>query len=149
MLVGPGLGAVVVESDQLIELDPVAIPNQGDFANYRSDVIDAGGTLRFRIGPPSAPMSIGAWSLLALAAALFAGAIVSMWGGRRSAPAAGATSPPPADREALILEVARLDDEHAAGVIPDADYTARRADAIARLVAIDEGSGGPRMPHGD
>ncbi len=144
LLVGPGLGTVVLESDQLTELEPAAIPNQGDFANFRSDVIDAGGTLRFRLGPPSAPLSIAAWSLLALAVALFAGALVSMWGGRK-APAPGASETVPADpaseRQDLLAQVARLDDQHAAGSIAEDDYHALRARAIARLVDIDGGPG--------
>ncbi len=141
MLVGPGLGITQIESAQLTELEPVAIPNQGDFANYRSDVLGAGEVLNFHLGPPEAPLSIGSWALVALAAALFAGAVVSMLSGRKGPPAE--TSAPPAPhRGQLIAEVAQLDDQHAAGSLADADYEARRADVIARIVAIDEGAAG-------
>lgn len=139
MLVGPGVDTVVIESDQLQELEPIEIPGQGQFANFSGDVIAAGGTLRFRIGPPEAPMTAGAWSLLALAAALLASAGASIFLGGRS-------TSDPGERDALIAEVARLDARHESGALADPDYHAARGAAIGRLVELDEGSGAVRVP---
>jgi len=133
MLVGPGLGLVEVESDQLQELEPVDIPGQGQYANFSSDVINAGATLRFRIGPPQAPMSVGSWALLGLAAALAAGAAASIMFGAGRAPAHAA----PVDRNGLLAQVARLDEQHESGALDDADYHARRGAAIERLMELD------------
>ena len=130
LLVGPGLGAVVLESEQLTELEPVDIEGQGQYANYTSDVLPAGGTLRFTIGPPHAAMSPEAWALLGLAVALLASAVASIALARPRAPDPGA-------RHALISEIARLDAQHEAGVLDAAAYHARRREALGRLMEID------------
>ena len=64
--------------------------------------IAGGETRRSRGGPPRRPRSAGAWSLLALAVALFAGAGASIWFGAGPAP-------DPGERNDLIAEVARLE----------------------------------------
>ncbi len=142
LLVGPGLGTVVIESDQLQELEPVDIPDQGQYANFSSDVIAGGETLRFRIGPPQAPMTPGEWSLLALAAALLASAGASIFLGGRSAP-------DPGERSDLIAEVARLDTQHESGALADPDYHAARSAAIGRLMELDGTSGSARVGDGE
>lgn len=130
LLVGPGLGAVVLESDQLAELEPVDIEGQGQYANYTSDVLPAGGTLRFTIGPPHAAISPEAWALLGLAVALLVSAVASIALTRPRAP-------DPAARQALIAEIARLDTQREAGALDAATYNARRGEALGRLMEMD------------
>lgn len=142
MLVGPGLDLVVIESDQLQELESVEIPGQGEYANFSSDVIAGGETLRFRIGPPRSPISAGAWSLLALAAALVASAGASIWFGAGPAP-------DPGERNDLIAEVARLDTQHESGALADPDYHAARGTAIGRLMELDGVSTATRPADGE
>jgi hypothetical protein len=142
MLVGPGVGTVVIESDQLQELEPVDIPSQGQYANFTSDVIAGGEILRFRIGPPEAPMTTASWSLLALAAALLASAAASILFGAASAP-------DPGERSGLIAEVARLDAQHDSGALEDAEYHGLRGAAIGRLMELDGVSGATRGADGE
>ena len=142
VMVGPGLGTVVIESDQLQELEPVEIPDQGQYASFNSDVLAAGETLRFRIGPPQAPMTAGAWSLLALAAALLASVGASIFSG-------GAPAPDPGERNDLIAEVARLDTQHESGALADAAYHAARGAAIGRLMELDGASEAAQVGDGE
>jgi len=142
LLIGPGLGAVTIESDQLEELETVEIPGQGEYANFGSDVFASAETLRFRLGPPSAPLSVGSWALLGLAAALLAGAAASIFFAR-------GPGLDPAERPRLLAEVARLDGQHAGGALSDADYHALRSVAITRLMEIDGTSDQPRDTDGE
>jgi len=129
LLVGPGLESTRVESAQMAELEPQQISGRGVYASWRSDVLAPGDALRFRLGPERPALSVEAWALLGLAAALFAGAAASLWGSRRL--------PDPEARGRLIAEIAALDDAHAAGGIADNDYYARRSEAIGRLLRIE------------
>jgi len=139
LLLGPGLGTVSIESDQLTELDPVSIPDQGQYANFTSDVLSAGDTLRFHIGPDSPPLSPASWALLALAAALLASAAASFALTRRPAH-------DPRDRGTLLAAIARLDDRHAAGELADTDYYAQRGELLGRLMELGGGSGATPDP---
>lgn len=126
ILAGPGLDAVEIRSDQLNELPPATDIPGGPFAHWGSDVLSAGDTLRFRLGPPRPALSVASWSLLGLAVGLFASAVASIW----------RAHPPgkPGDRERLIADVAQLDRTHDSGDLGDAEYHARRSDAIGRLM---------------
>lgn len=134
MLLGPGLGTDGIDSEQLSALDPVTIEGQGQYANYTSDVLAAGDTLRFRLGPQSAGLTVASWSLLALAAALLASAAASIFFAQPPAP-------DPARRQQLIAGIARLDEQHAAGGIDTAAYHAQRAAALDGLLELDDRSG--------
>ena len=133
MLAGPGVGTVEISSDQLTELDPVEIPGQGQYSNWRSDVLAAGDTLQFRVGPPQPGMTVASWSLLALAVALFGSAAASIWGGRSIAD--------PAERQELLGRVARLDEAYASGAVDQADYYAQRGEAIGRILQLEAAMG--------
>ena len=128
VLAGPGLDAVEIRSDQLNELPPAIDIPGGPFAHWGSDVLSAGDTLRFRLGPPRPALSVASWSLLGLAVALFASAVASIWRPRRSRDTG--------DRERLIADVAQLDRAHDSGDLGDAEYYARRGDAIGRLMQL-------------
>ena len=138
VLAGPGLDAVEIRSDQLIELPPATDIPGGPFAHWGSDVLSAGDTLRFRLGPPRPALSVASWSLLGLAVALFASAVASIW---RSHPPGN-----PGDRERLIADVAQLDQAHDSGDLCDAEYHARRSDAIGRLMQL-QGTQPPGQSH--
>ena len=147
LLVGPGLESVEVQSNQMTELSPEEIPGQGVYAHWTSDVMSPDTTVLFHVGPRRAVMSITTWSLLALAVALFAAATASLWSSRRSQPAHDAPDPP--DRDRLIAEVARLDADHDAGRIGEADYRAQRGAAIDRLMELDSGPGADARASGE
>lgn len=136
LLVGPGLDDVEIDAPTMVEQAPQEIPNQGAYAHWTSDVIDAGGTLVFHVGPRRPPLSAAAWSLIALGAALFAGVAASIWGG--VAPERGQES-----RLRLVEEVARLDRDYLDGRVADGDYYQRRGNAIERILEIDHGAGRP------
>jgi hypothetical protein len=129
LLVGPGLESTRIESAQMAELEPQQISGRGVYASWRSDVLAPGDALRFRLGPERPALSVEAWALLGLAAALFAGAAASLWGSRRP--------PDPGARRRLIAEIAALDDAHAAGRIADDEYHPRRGEAIGRLLHME------------
>jgi len=130
ILAGPGLDAVEITSAQLSELPPAIDIPGGPFAHWGSDVLSAGDTLRFRLGPPRPALSVASWSFLGLAVALFASAVASIWGGR--APSNRG------DRERLIAEVAALDRAHDSGDLDDANYYIRRGDAVGKLMQLQE-----------
>jgi len=130
LLLGPDNGVVTIDSDQLRELEPADIPGQGQYANFASDVLAAGDTLSFFIGPLQPGISVEAWSMLGLALALLAAAVASfVFAGRQVID--------PAERHRLLAEIARIDDLHGAGDLSDADYHARRLAALGRLMEID------------
>ncbi|MGD8816986.1 MAG: hypothetical protein PVJ51_07350 [Acidobacteriota bacterium] len=139
LLLGPGLGTVSIESEQLSELEPVTIPDQGQYANFTSDVLSAGDTLRFHIGPDNPPLSPASWALLALAAALLASAAASFALTRKPAHE-------PDERGSLLAAVARLDDRHAAGELSDSIYYAQRGELLGRLMELGRGSGATPDP---
>lgn len=142
ILLGPGIGTVTIDSEQLSELDPVSIEGQGEYANYTSDVLAAGDTLSFRIGPQRPPITVASWSLLALAVALLASAAASIFFSRPSAL-------DPQQRQRIVADIARLDEQHAAGTIEDAAYHARRGAAIDRLLQLGGASGASGGGRGD
>ncbi len=128
VLAGPGLDAVEIRSEQLNELPPAMDIPGGPFAHWGSDVLSAGDTLRFRLGPQRPALSVASWSLLGLAIALSASAVASIWRPR----------PPvnPGDRARLIADVASLDRAHDSGDLGAGEYYARRGDAIGRLMQL-------------
>ena len=136
ILAGPGLDAVEISSGQLSELPPAADIPGGPFAHWGSDVMSAGETLSFRLGPQRPTMTVSSWSLLGLATALLASAVASIWGGR----------PPgaPGDRARLIAEAASLDHAHDLGDVDDADYHDRRNAIIGHLMQL-SGDGPPEQ----
>ena len=128
ILAGPGLDAVEITSVQLSDLPPAIDIPGGPFAHWGSDVLSAGDTLRFRLGPARPTLSVASWSLLGLVVALFASAVASIWGGR--APSN------PGDRDRLIADVAALDRSHDSGDLDDAQYYIRRGDAVGKLMQL-------------
>ena len=130
ILAGPGLDSVQINSPQLAALPPATDIPGGPFAHWGSDVLSAGDTLSFRLGPQAPTLTVAQWSLLGLAFGLLASAIVSLWGGRPTAV--------PGERGRLVAAVARLDDAHEGGDLADADYHARRGDLVGRLMEIDD-----------
>ena len=136
LLVGPNLDDVEIDAPDMIEQEPQEIPGQGIFAHWTSDVIDAGGTLTFHIGPRTSPLSAADWSLIGLGVALLAGVAGSIWGA--ASPAANEDS-----RRQLIEQVARLDRDQRDGGVSDEDYHRRRGEAIGRILEIDRIAGSP------
>jgi mono/diheme cytochrome c family protein len=106
---------------------------------YELGSLDPGGRFSLKVsGSPGSAPGIGAGSGLAVALAglglALAVAGAAWWWLRRGTPAAPATIGPSREPDAVIVEIARLDDEFEAGRLSEELYRARRAELVQRAV---------------
>jgi hypothetical protein len=111
------------------------------YRRYRSGQLRPGSVIGADLGFPSASSRSLWWGLAtglaALGALMFGFSVL-----RRSRPAKGLTSGGPGERDALIEEIAVLDDRFEDGLVAEGDYRSRRNQMLARLSVMRRPSGG-------
>jgi len=125
-----------------------------DLVAYGRRAVPAGTPVMVEIRAPGVGRFPLSWAIvIALGVALIGGAAAIAWRRRTVRPAPtlpagaggnGSAATPESPADALVDEIARLDDEYEAGTLPEADYVPRRRELKERLVQAlreEKGSG--------
>lgn len=126
---GAAFDAVQIEASQFVRQQPVSLGDK-TFAQWTTEMLDAGSTVRFRVGPAASSLSAATWALLGLGISLLVAIAVSLFGGRRGINFE-------AQRQQIIHRIAFLDQRKEAGRISASDYFTQRGNALEQLLALE------------
>ena len=127
---GPASDRVRVDAIDLVPGDPQTIPGQGTFANWVSDVREAGSVVAFRIGPVSGGLTVQSWAMVGLSLAIFAAVAGSVLASR--------TQDVEHRRRQLLEQIARLDLQRENRSVSDSSYVIARSAALDELLSIEQ-----------
>lgn len=125
---GAAVGAVEFHDSNLERGDPQQIGDQ-QYEVWSATSLSPDTEILLGIGPRTQLLSPEAWGLIGLGLAL-AGAVVASFKGLRPGPDAEQL------REEILRRIARLDLEHEAGSVDDAEYQRRRGEDVERLLTV-------------
>jgi mono/diheme cytochrome c family protein len=123
-----------IRSDQLTEAGTEVI-DQNAYANYIGQDLSAGDTLSLHITPGGSVGRVVPIVLLAAAGALLIGGTAYWFFQQRAAVSSSGAIGLTPQNEALVHEIARLDEAYEAGRVDRFTYETRRADLKAELAA--------------
>ena len=136
LLLGGQADQLTVTSDQLKAGGPQTIPSSGQtFQQYTALDVQPGQTLNVSISTPTPPFD---WRIVLGVGLVIVGVIgLVIWQrGQKKQPVAADNTD--AQREALIDQIAALDDEFADGQIDEINYKAKRAQLKEKLLKLME-----------
>ncbi len=138
MLIEGDPAQVSVSSPQLTSAGPQTIQGK-TYQQYKGANLAAGQTLSITIGSAAAGASLS-WPVIAGIALVVVGVVGLVLWLRSRRKLAGATLDLGGEREALLDQIAALDDDFEAGQIDKIDYNARRARLKAKLLKLMQNS---------